>query len=333
MKCAYCKENMWAYLEGDLSKEMQQEMEQHLQVCPDCREEMEQMQNMLQALHSLPDVALPEGYHTELMQKIEQEANTNNVVQFLKAKTKNWKNFGLVAAALLVVAAAGGVQGIQRMRQPHDAIVAEVNEPMPVQTEEVSTKEMEQQEQQPESLIAEPFAQESETKEVLQQQKEVAQPKQQITNTQAVAPQNQATSTKNTTTQKPKQAVMQSQPFADTQAPQAASVEPIESGQGIKHEPLMANRSAVQQPETEYATLSVKDQKKAVEDVKKAAENLSLEVTTTDNQVTISMQYQQKADFYKALEDMGTLTIDTKISENTKEDAKVLVQITCEQQL
>ena len=138
MKCAYCKENIWAYLEGSLSQDMAQEIEKHLLVCADCKEEADLIKDMMQALHSLPSVELPQGYHAELMQKIEKEANTTNVVAFPKNRKTNWKNMGLVAAALLVVVAAGGIQGIQRMKQPQDAIIAQMQEPIQPETETIN---------------------------------------------------------------------------------------------------------------------------------------------------------------------------------------------------
>ena len=98
------------------------------------------VKQMLESLHTLPEAALPEGYHEELMGKIAKEnlakvldasidqtekQETGKVVPFPQKRRKNWKNFGLVAAAVVLVAAAGGIQGIQQLRAPQEAIIQE----------------------------------------------------------------------------------------------------------------------------------------------------------------------------------------------------------------
>ncbi len=307
MKCVDCKENLWAYLENDVSADMAQEIQQHLQVCQNCQEELKWTQNMMQALHDLPDATLPDGYHAELMQKIEKEAKQNNVVSFPKAKTKNWRNFGLVAAAVLLVAAVGGLQGIQQMRQPYDAVVAEANRPVPIRQEETKTEE---RAEQTKKLQGAPDVQEYHAVEVQEAKQEPS------------IPQKQTVSIQDAKTQEPMQV------FYDA-PPQATGIEPVESEQDTQR--LMTNRANIQQTETEYVTLTVKNQQTALEDIQKAAENLSLQAVTTENQVTISMQYQQKTDFYTALQDMGDLTIDTKVSESIQAEDIIQVQITCQQ--
>ncbi len=332
MKCAYCKENIWAYLEGSLSQEMAQEIEKHLLVCADCKEEADLIKNMMQALHSLPSVELPQGYHAELMQKIEKEANTTNMVAFPKNRKINWKNMGLVAAALLVVAVAGGIQGIQRMKQPQDAIIAQIQEPIQPETETINdtTVQPKQQNETVNIQISEKIIQEPEQAVIpKQQERETEQPKQQVVQSKpktTAMQQNQSTQ-KNAQKQQVQQNTTQPQTYTVEQTKQTPQMADMTSS----GEQLLQSRANTQQPETAYATLSVEDTQKAVESLKIMAENLSLEVSTKENQVTVSMQYQQMADFYEDLKDLGDLTMETEISENMEEETVVLVQITCEQ--
>lgn len=332
MKCAYCKENIWAYLEGSLSQEMAQEIEKHLLVCADCKEEADLIKNMMQALHSLPSVELPQGYHAELMQKIEKEANTTNVVAFPKNRKTNWKNMGLVAAALLVVAVAGGIQGIQRMKQPQDAIIAQIQEPIQPETETINdtTVQPKQQNETVNIQISEKIIPEPEQAVIpKQQERETEQPKQQVVQSKpktTAMQQNQSTQ-ENAQKQQVQQNTTQPQTFTVEQTKQTPQMADMTSS----GEQLLQSRANTQQPETAYATLSVEDTQKAVESLKIMAENLSLEVSTKENQVTVSMQYQQMADFYEDLKDLGDLTMETEISENMEEETVVLVQITCEQ--
>ena len=133
MKCSQYQEKFWDYYDGTLTAEEAAELEKHLESCPECAAEAKMVKQMLESLHTLPEAALPEGYHEELMGKIAKEnlakvsdasidqtekQETGKVVPFPQKRRKNWKNFGLVAAAVVLVAAAGGIQGIQQLRAP-----------------------------------------------------------------------------------------------------------------------------------------------------------------------------------------------------------------------
>ena len=119
MKCEECRERLWAYLEGELDAAETAEIEGHLAACEACREELALRQEMLEALHSLPEAELPAGYHEELMEKLRAAA----VIPFpQKKKTPRWKQMSLIAAAVLIVVAAGGVKGMQQMRQGQNEI-------------------------------------------------------------------------------------------------------------------------------------------------------------------------------------------------------------------
>lgn len=157
MKCSQCQEKFWDYYDGTLSKEEAAELEKHLESCPECAAEAKMVKQMLESLHTLPEAALPEGYHEELMGKIAKESlakvsvasinqtekqETGTVVPFPQKRRKNWKNFGLVAAAVVLVAAAGGIQGIQQLRAPQEAIIQEARNTPDVsgyETEETMT--------------------------------------------------------------------------------------------------------------------------------------------------------------------------------------------------
>ena len=127
MNCEAVKEMLWAYLEKEITAEEAVKIEEHLKNCEACREELKFQQEMMETLSGLPDEELPEGYHTELMQKLQVEA-APNVVPFPVRKKKQpvWKQWGMVAAAVLVVVAAGGMNGMLEMRESQNAAVQEM---------------------------------------------------------------------------------------------------------------------------------------------------------------------------------------------------------------
>ena len=141
MNCEAVRELLWAYLEQETTAEEAVKIEEHLKNCADCREELELQKELMETLAGLPEEELPEGYHGELMQKLQAEA-ASNVVPFPARKKKQplWKQWGMIAAAVLVVVAAGGMNGMLEMRKNQaDAVaemkVADTAEPMDISEE------------------------------------------------------------------------------------------------------------------------------------------------------------------------------------------------------
>ncbi|WP_458407444.1 anti-sigma factor family protein [Anaerotignum sp.] len=151
MNCEAVKEMLWAYLEKELTAEEAVKIEEHLKNCAECREELELQKEMMETLSGLPDEELPDGYHTELMQKLQAEA-APNVVPFpqkaaqKKKKQPMWKQWGMIAAAVLVVVAAGGMDGMLEMRKSQNEAVQEMKaadaaEPMEASIEDAVVAE------------------------------------------------------------------------------------------------------------------------------------------------------------------------------------------------
>lgn len=123
MNCDKVKELLWVYLENKTTAEETAKIETHLEGCAACREELAQQKEMKNALASLPDEELPEGYHTELMQKLQAE---RKVVPFPVKKKHGWKQMSMIAAAVLVVVVAGGTRGMLEMRQNQNEEIEQI---------------------------------------------------------------------------------------------------------------------------------------------------------------------------------------------------------------
>jgi len=125
MNCETVREMLWAYLEQELTAEETVNIEEHLKNCDDCRKELELQKEIMDSLQNIPDEELPEGYHRELMQKLQAETK---VVPFPVKKKKQpmYKQWGMIAAAVLVVVAAGGMNGMLEMRESQNAAIEEM---------------------------------------------------------------------------------------------------------------------------------------------------------------------------------------------------------------
>ncbi len=126
MRCEDCRELLWAYLEQELNEEETAKIQQHLEECADCCAEAEVQKEIMESLRSLPEEELPEGYHQELMQKLSAEAAHNAIPFPVKKKQPKWKQLSMIAAAALVVVAAGGINGMMEMRQSQNDAVRRI---------------------------------------------------------------------------------------------------------------------------------------------------------------------------------------------------------------
>lgn len=142
MNCEAVREMLWAYLEKETTAEETVKIEEHLKNCGDCREELKLQQEMMEMLSGLPEEELPEGFHAELMQKLSAEAKPN-IVPFPQKKKKQpmFKQWSMIAAAVLVVVAAGGMNGMLEMRKTQNAAVSDLKTTEAADSVDAATEE------------------------------------------------------------------------------------------------------------------------------------------------------------------------------------------------
>lgn len=59
MDCKYFQEQLSWYIDGYIEEDEKQKLEQHLQQCALCAQELEEMKLALKSLRELPEVELP----------------------------------------------------------------------------------------------------------------------------------------------------------------------------------------------------------------------------------------------------------------------------------
>ena len=357
MKCSQYQEKFWDYYNGTLSAKEVAELEKHLENCPECAAEAKLVKQMLESLHTLPEAALPEGYHEELMGKIAQEnlakvsntsinqtekQETGKVVPFPQKRRKNWKNFGLVAAAVVLVAAAGGIQGIQQLRAPQEAIIQEAKntpETSGYGTEETITADNSTADETTETLQD---AVVDETTGTVS-----AEPKQ-----TTVQPKISTTTPKTTTTTEttkpadseqkaPVQSVQEGaavpesttnqaeaaeQPLVGAYSMNTVSDDAAGAGEAESSQPVVVRASDMQMPE--QVSLQVNDVKEAMDGIRTIITEMELtEKEATESSITVTMKENQKQTFLDELSEIGTLP-ETEVSESTAE-TKIDVKVVC----
>ena len=293
MRCEDCRELLWAYLEKETTAEETEKVEEHLAACADCREELDAVREMKKALQSLPDEALPEGYHTELMQKLQAEAASNVVPFPAKKKAPKWKQLSMIAAAALVVVAAGGINGMLGMRQSQNEAVQK----MEVTTDDTtvaydaaeSVKGAIMEETGSDAAVVEYQVDTSSAASSNEKKRSSASPVADGADAGAMPAQ-----TKN------KAAVTEEATVDMAAVPETASVTTEETA------PFSAKRSAAET--TDIAILLVDDEKAAIAEIQKAiAEAGGYEEAFDGDDVSAMIPVENYGDFVKKLEALGEL--------------------------
>lgn len=341
MKCEQCRELLWDYAAHTLSESQMEEVAAHLECCRACALEEQEIRKLENALHALPEVELPEGYHQELMARIAKETAQaeHSVIPLRKNGRGGWKNLGLIAAAVLVLAAAGGIQGIEQMRQTQQEMVAEVEmqasggnqtvlekdaaEPQDTAlpksqetalpktqdtTEKLGaadsesaemqygdTQEMSSQLQEKSSIETEGIQQRS---SVMEKQTEVPVQQQTVTENNEVQAQVPRTASA------PQDTLTDMQPYS---AVQTAEEDQIAAGAGTEE----AGDFSLQSLAAVHAVLEVTDIPTALEEIRRITAEMGMtESSMEQDRITVSVSAEQTADFYKHLQEVGTLTTE-----------------------
>ena len=164
ISCEEALERMSQALDGPLSPTEQQELEEHLFQCPECRTAYQTLQQMEEALQDLGETPAPPELSARVMARIAQETKARSPIPLWKKS--RWRNLaGLAACAVLCVGLYYGA-GLQETVQngaaePQGTVQNVPEEPTP-QTRDFSTQPQdetepsENQEDQPTSAALEP---------------------------------------------------------------------------------------------------------------------------------------------------------------------------------
>ncbi len=126
MECREARELFSEYLDKQLAHEENLKLISHLEVCPECREELDRMDSLLAAIHSrsMIELTAPEGFASSVMARIKQEEAAR-----AKGRWKRWKQAGAAAAAALLLASGPILMNNTPLLQVADNPV--ISEPSP----------------------------------------------------------------------------------------------------------------------------------------------------------------------------------------------------------
>ena len=157
MDCNRCEELMERAIDNTLNPEELTEFQAHLDQCPECQEAYELYSHIMVGLSTIEEQALPEDFHSSLMERIEEESlkkieaaeeresSSAKVIPFYRRFNRQYVN---VAAALILVTifAIIGFDTLQNNRQYESSpmVMEETAEAMPeMAMEEAATESAE----------------------------------------------------------------------------------------------------------------------------------------------------------------------------------------------
>ncbi len=108
MKCETIRNMMSSYIDKELNDVEKKEFEKHLAECEQCREEYASMLDILAMCSNLEELELPQGFRTELHQKLVEEKKKKNLFTGILGSRGRKMATGIVAAALVVAIGIGG---------------------------------------------------------------------------------------------------------------------------------------------------------------------------------------------------------------------------------
>lgn len=304
MNCDKVKELLWAYLENKTTAEETAEIETHLEGCAACREELAQQKEIKNALASLPDEELPEGYHTELMQKLQAE---RKIVPFPAKKKHGWKQMSMIAAAVLVVVVAGGTRGMLEMRQNQNEEIEQILFENTALTADTGEEAAEQT--AADSATESNAAEKSDTKEDFSEQetKKVKKPVSQKAAPKETAP--KGTTPKETTLKEttPKETAKSFLPEGAATMPKAA-LYASEAENAMDSETLVSGTRAADSNAADSMTLQVAEKETALQAIRKSIEEAGgYEGSSADDVIQAVIPAANYADFLEQVGKLGEI--------------------------
>lgn len=109
--CADVRENISAYVDGELSADEKISFEEHINSCPDCKKELDEMMQIIRLCSNMPLQQLPEGFRDELHEKLTAVAARSKNIETIgkPRKIPHAKTFASIAAGILLVFIGGSI--------------------------------------------------------------------------------------------------------------------------------------------------------------------------------------------------------------------------------
>lgn len=101
--CSEIRENISVYIDSELSIEDRLAFEEHLASCPDCRQECDEIMQIVGLCKDMQEVELPDNFRDELHRKLIDAAGKSNVKSNILQRSKYIKIISSIAAGFVLI--------------------------------------------------------------------------------------------------------------------------------------------------------------------------------------------------------------------------------------
>ena len=107
--CDKIRELFDLYIDNEICETDRRELIKHLEDCEHCKSELSQLMEMVEEINKLPDIELPENFHSELMGRIKDE-HIEDGIEHKKSRRLDLRWISSMAAALVLVVTVVGLE-------------------------------------------------------------------------------------------------------------------------------------------------------------------------------------------------------------------------------
>jgi anti-sigma factor RsiW len=72
IRCSEAEKFVSLYIDNKLEASQESDFKEHIKTCGSCRKELEEMETLANVCRSMPEIPLPEGFKTQLHEKLRQ---------------------------------------------------------------------------------------------------------------------------------------------------------------------------------------------------------------------------------------------------------------------
>ena len=120
MQCQHVHENLSDYVAGQLDRALAVTLENHVNQCASCREEVADFRRVWSLLDDLPAVDTPLYFHENLMHRVNVELDGIEAASASRRAPWNWRTLfqprALAAAAAILIVVLGGIGYVSTQR-------------------------------------------------------------------------------------------------------------------------------------------------------------------------------------------------------------------------
>lgn len=107
--CVEFKENISLYIDGELAADERRLFEEHLESCPECRDEYDEILRIAGLCRDMQDVELPDNFREELHRKLIDAAAEAVPGNAARQRMKYFRIFSSIAAGIVLIFLFGSV--------------------------------------------------------------------------------------------------------------------------------------------------------------------------------------------------------------------------------